>query len=307
MNSSPVRLGTAYGIAAYALWGAFPLYFVLLREVPAVEVVAHRVLWSLVVCVIAVTVMRGWRQMRALVSWRLGGLLTLGALLLATNWGIYVYSVASEQVNQASLGYFINPLVTVLLGVGVLHERLRRAQWVALALGAVAVLVLTLGYGGLPWISLSLAITFGLYGLIKKMVGASLSALTGLAGETIALGPLAVAFVVWAELSGNGHFTVNGARSAVLLALSGAITVVPLLLFAASARRVPLSILGLLQYLTPVLQLLIAVVVLHEHMPAVRWAGFALVWAGLLVLTADSVVAGRAARPDQSEKILAKS
>ncbi|HNP59019.1 MAG TPA: EamA family transporter RarD [Gordonia sp. (in: high G+C Gram-positive bacteria)] len=299
---SGVGTGIGYGIAAYALWGAFPLYFVLLDGVPPIEIVAHRVLWSLVVCLVAVALTRQWRQVWSAATWRVGGLLALGAVFLAANWGIYVYSVSVGEVNQASLGYFINPLVTVLLAVGVLHERLRRAQWVALGLGGLAVLVLTLGYGGLPWISLSLAITFGLYGLIKKTVGESVSALTGLTVETVALAPAAAVFVVWLQARGEGHFLSEGADITTLLILCGAITVVPLLFFAAAARRVPLSILGLLQYLTPVLQLLIAVVVLGEHMPAVRWMGFGLVWLALGVLTVDSLRAVRAAHVSGSQR-----
>lgn len=299
---SSAAVGVAFGVGAYTLWGAFPLYFVLLDDVPPIEIVAHRVLWSLAVCLIAVALTRQWRQVWAAMNWRVGGLLALGAVFLAVNWGVYVYSVSADEVTQASLGYFINPLVTVLLAVGVLHERLRRAQWMALGLGGVAVLVLTVGYGAVPWISLSLAVSFGFYGLIKKKVGESVSALTGLTVETIALAPAAAVFVLWLQTHGEGHFLSEGAEVTTLLILVGAITVVPLLMFAASARRVPLSILGLLQYLTPVLQLLIAVVVLGEDMPAVRWVGFALVWMALVLLTFDSLRTLRSARKPGSKR-----
>ena len=289
--------GVWYGIGAYALWGAFPLYFTLLAGSGPVEIVLHRVVWSLLVCAVALVVLRRWRDLGAMRSPRTAGLLTLAAFVLALNWGIYVYSVGSEQVVQASLGYFINPLVTVLLGVVVLRERLRPAQWVAVSIGAVAVAVLTIDYGGLPWIALSLAFSFALYGLVKKTVGVSLSALTGLSGETMALAPLAAAALIWFEVTGRGHFTDDAPWHGLLLAASGVITVVPLLLFAAAARRVPLSTMGLLQYLTPVLQLLCAVVVLGERMPVSRWIGFALVWVALGVLTADSLRRSILSRP----------
>ncbi len=295
MNSSDGdgSRGTVYGIAAYGLWGAFPLFFTLLSFASPVEIVVHRVLWSLLVCAVLLLILRRGRDLAALRSPRTIGLLTAGAFMLSLNWGIYVYAVISEQVTQASLGYFINPLVTVLLGVVVLKERLRPLQWAAVGIGAVAVTVLTLDYGTPPWIALSLAGSFGLYGLVKKVVGVSLTAITGLAGETVSLAPVAAGLLIWLELTGRGHFGGNPPWNALLLAVSGLVTVVPLLLFAAAARRVPLATLGLMQYLTPVLQLLCAVLVLGEHMPLSRWVGFALVWVALAVLTADSLATNR--------------
>lgn len=285
--------GAVYGLAAYGLWGAFPLFFTLLAFASPLEIVVHRVLWSLLVCAVLLLVLRRGRDLAALRSPRTVGLLTAGATMLSLNWGIYVYAVISEQVTQASLGYFINPLVTVLLGVLVLKERLRPLQWVAVGMGAVAVTVLTVDYGTLPWIALSLAGSFGLYGLVKKVVGVSLTAITGLAAETASLAPVAAGLLIWLELTGRGHFGQNPPWQALLLAVSGLVTVVPLLLFAAAARRVPLATLGLMQYLTPVLQLLCAVLVLGEHMPLSRWVGFALVWVALAVLTADSLATNR--------------
>lgn len=293
MNSEG-RRGVAFGFGAYLLWGAFPLYFRLLDRSGAVEIVLHRVLWSLLLCAVLIAVTRSWAELRVVLS---SGrrLLVLGAaaLALALNWGVYIYAVNSGQVVEASLGYFINPLVTVALGVIVLRERLRPTQWVAVGVGSVAVAVLTVDYGRLPYIALTLACSFGLYGLIKNKVGGGVGAVVGLTTETLVLAPLAVIAVAVLTISGDSTFTENPPWQAVLLVLTGVITVAPLLLFASAARRVPLTTMGLLQYLTPVLQLICGVLVLGEHMPASRWAGFALVWAALAILTFDSLRAAR--------------
>jgi chloramphenicol-sensitive protein RarD len=289
MNSD-ARRGSLYGLGAYVLWGIFPLYFRLLERSGALEVVVHRVLWSLLVCAAVVAAVRGWNELRAaLTSGRRVAALGTAALLLALNWGVYVYAVNSGQVVEASLGYFVNPLVTVLLGVVVLRERLRPWQWVAVGIGGVAVLVLTVAYGRLPYIALTLAVSFGLYGLIKNRVGAGIGAVTGLTTETILLSPIALVALVVLERAGDGHFSENPPWQALLLASTGVTTVVPLLFFAAAARRVPLSTIGLLQYLTPVLQLLCGVLLLGEHMPPARWFGFSLVWLALAVLTVDTL------------------
>ena len=283
-----------YGLGAYGLWGAFPLYFTLLHRSTPFEIVLHRILWSLVVCLVAVAVVNRWSDLRsALTTGRTATLLTVAASVLALNWGIYIFAVNSGQVVEASLGYFVNPLITVLLGVLVLRERLRPTQWAAVAVGGVAVAVLTADYGRLPWIALTLALSFGTYGLIKNVVGASLPALVSLTAETAVLAPLAAAALVVVELRGQGHFTVNAPWQALLLASVGVATVVPLVLFAAAARRVPLSTMGLMQYLTPVLQLVAGVVLLGEHMPPSRWIGFGLVWVALAVLTIDSMRSSR--------------
>ncbi|MFV0257947.1 MAG: EamA family transporter RarD [Acidimicrobiales bacterium] len=283
-DAAPERRGALYGISAYAMWGLFPLYFALLGAATPLEIVLHRVLWSLVVCIALVTVLGRWDAVRALRSFRVAVPLAVAAVVLALNWGIYVYSVGVGQVTQASLGYYINPLVTVVFGVVFLGERLRPAQWVAVAFGAAAVLALAFDYGSVPWISLGLAASFGTYGLIKKQVGAQLPALISLTGETLALAPVAVAGLLAVELTGRGHFGVDAPVTGLLLVASGAITAAPLLLFAGAARRLPLAIMGLLQYLTPTLQLLVAVLVLGETMPASRWIGFGLVWVALLML-----------------------
>src|SRR3954464_2629118 len=296
MNSE--SRGALYGIGAYGLWGVFPLYFRLLERSGALEVVLHRVLWSLLVCLAVVAVVRGWGELRAVLAVpRQVVILGVGAVLLALNWGVYVYAVNSGQVVQASLGYYINPLVTVLLGVLVLREQLRRLQWVAVGVGALAVAVLTAAYGRPPLIALTLAVSFGLYGLIKNRVGASVGALASLTTETLVLAPVAAALLVWLEVRGEGHFGDDPPWQGLLLASVGVATVVPLLFFAAAARRVPLSTIGLLQYLTPTLQLLCGVLLLGEHMSAPRWAGFGLVWVALVVLTVDTLRAASRRRP----------
>src|SRR3954451_17212608 len=230
MNSE--SRGALYGIGAYGLWGVFPLYFRLLERSGALEVVVHRVLWSLLVCAVVVAAVRGWAELRAtLVVPQRVVTLGIGAVLLAVNWGVYVYAVNSGQGVEASLGYFVNPLVTVLLGLLGLRERLRRWQWAAVGVGAVAVAVLTIAYGRPPLIALTLALSFGLYGLIKNRVGANVGALTSLTTETLVLAPPPAALLVWLEVSGDGHFTENPPWQALLLASVGVATVVPLLFF----------------------------------------------------------------------------
>lgn len=295
--NSPHRRGVWYATTAYLLWGIFPLYFRLLERSGAAEIVMHRISWALVLCLIVVAVTRSWSELRVTLAVpRRAVMLAVAAALLTLNWGVYVYAVNSDHVIEASLGYYINPLITVLLGVTVLRERLRRLQWAAVGVAAGAVAVLTVAYGRPPWIALSLALTFGVYGLLKNRVGGSVGALAGLTTETLLLAPFAVTAAIWLELSGQGHFTANPPWQGLLLASTGIATVIPLLSFAAAARRIPLSTIGLLQYLTPTLQLLCGVAVLGEHMPAARWLGFGLVWVALILLTMDSLYAARERR-----------
>jgi chloramphenicol-sensitive protein RarD len=292
------RRGTTYGLLAYTLWGAFPLYFRLLDRSGPVEIVAHRVFWSLVFCLAIVAVARAHRDVvAALANRHQVGLLAAAAALIAANWGVYIHAVNSGQVVEASLGYFINPLVTVLLGVVVLRERLRPLQWAAVGTGAVAVGVLALVHGRVPSIALTLAVSFGLYGLMKKQVGGRVGALAGLTTETLLLGPIAAGLVIWLQATGRGQLTANPPWQGLLLVSAGLVTVIPLLMFAAAARRVPLSTLGLLQYLTPVLQLLIGVTLLGEHVAPARWVGFGVVWLALAMLTADGLRANRRRTP----------
>ncbi|GAA4349058.1 EamA family transporter RarD [Angustibacter luteus] len=295
-DTRDVRLGTAYGAGAFLLWGIFPLYFHALIPAGAIEIVVHRVVWSLLVCLVILAVTRQVGWVRAMlrnprqVAW-----LALAASCIAVNWGVYVYGVNSGQAVEAALGYFINPLVTVLLGVVVLRERLRGLQWAAVGLGAVAVVVLTAGYGHPPWIALALAFSFATYGLLKKRVGVNVGAVASLTTETAVLFPLAAAAMVWLEVTGRGTFTEQAPGHWLLLASTGIVTVVPLLLFASGARRVPLVTMGLLQFITPVLQLICGVLVLDETVPPSRWVGFGIVWAALVVLTVDAVRQSRRA------------
>ena len=289
-----VTKGTAYGATAYLIWGVFPLYFPLLKPAGAVEILLHRMVWSLVVCALVLTVIRGWREVATVLRVpKQLALLAVAATVVAINWGVYIYGVNSAQVVEASLGYFINPLVTVLLGVVVLHERLRAVQWVAVGIGALAVVVLAVDYGRPPWIALTLAFSFGIYGLAKNRVGRGVGALASLSIETGLLAPLALAALVTMELTGDGTFTNGPPLHPLLLASTGVVTAVPLLFFAAAARRVPLTTIGLLQYLNPVLQFAMGVVVLGEEMPTSRWFGFAAVWLALIVLSLDSLRTAR--------------
>jgi chloramphenicol-sensitive protein RarD len=282
------RVGVLAGLAAYLLWGLFPLYFPLLEPAGGLEIVAHRVVWSLLFVGLLLSVLRGWGQVRAAFADRHTlGVLALAAVLIVANWLVFVYGVNSGQVVETSLGYFINPLVSVLLGVVVFGERLRRLQWVAVGTAAVAVLVLTVDYGRPPWIALALAGSFGLYGLMKKLV--RVEAAPGLFVETVLVVLPAVVVMGVLEFRGSGAFGHAGTGNALLLVGSGIATAIPLLLFAAAARRVPLSTVGLLQYVNPLMQLVIAVFVFSEPLPPARLAGFAIVWLALAVFTVDSL------------------
>jgi chloramphenicol-sensitive protein RarD len=287
MSSS--RQGILFGLAAYFLWGLFPLYFKLLEHSGTVEIVLHRYIWALPICAAVIAATGAFAQVRAVLrSPRRVAALGVAAATLALTSGVYVYAVNSGHVIEASLGYFINPLATVALGVLVIREPLRPAQWAAVATGALAVIVLTVDYGRLPWIALSLACSFGIYGLVKKRVGGDVGALVGLTIETLVLAPVAVAGVVIYTVTGHGTFAANPPWQALLLASGGVAVVAPLLPFAAAARRVPLTTVGLLQYVTPVLQLLCGLM-FGERMPPSRWIGFGLVWVALVLLTADGL------------------
>ena len=283
------RRGTAYGAIAYALWGAFPLYFHLLAPAGAWEILAHRILWALLFCGAVLVVRREFAWCRSVFgNPRLLGAVTLAGLLIATNWVIYLAAVVAHHVIEASLGYFLNPIVTVAIGVVVLRERLRWLQWLAVAIGLAAGVYLTIDLGRPPWIALSLAFSFALYGLMKKRMGTSLGALHSLTSETAVLAPLAIVVLVWLAARGETTFTLDSPSHPLLLASAGVVTAVPLLLFAAAARRVPLVTIGLLQFITPVLQLICGVLLLGETMAPSRWIGFAIVWIALLVLTFDA-------------------
>ncbi|WP_182884503.1 EamA family transporter RarD [Microbispora sp. H10885] len=294
------RRGLLFGVAAYTMWGLFPLYWPLLKPSGAVEILAHRMVWSLVVVVAVLAVRRHWSWIRTITRRQLI-LLTVAAVTVSVNWGTYIYAVNTGHVVESALGYFINPLVSVLFGVLVFRERLRVWQWAAVGLGAVAVLILTLDYGRLPWIALVLAFSFGTYGLVKKKAG--VGSAESLTIETLVLLVPALAYLLVLEANGTGTFAHHGAGHALLLVAAGVITAVPLLFFTASALLVPLTVIGLLQYIAPVLQFLCGVLIVHETMPASRWAGFVVVWLALSVFTWDSIRAARVSRRERAAEL----
>ena len=289
--------GLLFGIGAYGIWGLLPVFFLLLAPAGAIEIVGWRVLLSLVFCAILLTVTRGWGRFAAILRNRRTSLVMgVAGVVILINWLVYVYATLSGHVVEAALGYFINPIVTVLLGVFVLHERLRPAQWVAIGISALAVILLAVNYGSFPWIALALAFSFGSYGLIKKRVGGQVDAISGLTIETLWLSPVALVMLIAVGASSGLTFGTISAGHTTAMLLTGVVTAIPLLLFAAAARRLPLTYLGLTQYLTPVLQFLVGVFLLGEDMPPARWAGFALIWAALIVLTVDMFLSGRSGR-----------
>jgi chloramphenicol-sensitive protein RarD len=293
---SELRRGYLFGLAAYVCWGFFPLYFKLLRPAGPLEILAHRVIWSAVFVALLLSALRGWRGIAALRHRRrtLAGI-ALAAVLIAVNWGVYIYGVNSAHVVETSLGYFITPLISVAFGLVLFGERLRGPQGAAIGLGSIAVVVLTVDYGRLPWIALTLAVSFACYGLVKKRLG--LPPADGLFIESGLLAVPGLGYLGW--LTGAGHSTLGrgSAGHAALLLASGVITAVPLLLFAGSANRIPMTGLGILQYIAPVLQLFCGVVIYHEPMPPARLLGFGLVWLALVIFTWDALTAGRRGAP----------
>ncbi|WP_327430896.1 MULTISPECIES: EamA family transporter RarD [unclassified Streptomyces] len=286
------HIGLLNGFAAYGMWGLVPLFWPLMKPSGAVEILAHRMVWSLVVVGAVLLVMRRWAWAGELVRQpRKLGLVAIAATVITVNWGVYIWSVNSGHVVEASLGYFINPLVTIALGVLLLKERLRPVQWAAVGVCFAAVGVLTIGYGRPPWISLCLAFSFGTYGLVKKKV--NLGGIESLAAETAIQFLPALAYLLWLGAKGEATFATEGVGHAALLAATGVVTALPLVCFGAAAIRVPLSTLGLLQYLAPVFQFLLGILYFHEAMPPERWAGFALVWVALSLLTFDALRAAR--------------
>ncbi|MGN6444445.1 EamA family transporter RarD [Amnibacterium sp.] len=291
------RAGLLFGVGAYLLWGAMPLYFLLMRPAGAFEIVSWRIVFSLVFCAILLAVTRSWRRFRAVLGDRRAvASFGLAGALIWVNWTVYVLATTTGHVVEAALGYFINPIVTILLGVVVLRERLRPGQWVAIGISAVAVVVIAVEAGALPWTSLALALSFGGYGLVKKRLG-RIDAVSGLTLETAWLTPVAIVELVLVGAGPGLAYGAAGVLPTLMLTSAGIGTAVPLLLFAASTRRLPLSVVGFLQYLTPILQLVIGVAFLHEAMSVGRWVGFGLVWLALAVLIGEGVVRGRSRRP----------
>lgn len=283
-----MRNGVLFALGAYLLWGLFPLYWPLLEPAGAIEILAHRMLWSAVVMTIIITIIRRWRTVRAL-SARTWGLMGLAAIFIGVNWGVYIYAVNNGHVVDASLGYFINPLVAVALGVLTLREKLSPLQWAALGVAIVGVVITASGASGFPYIGIVLAVTFGLYGLIKRVI--NISADVSLFGESILLFLPALAYIIFLQADGTANFVNHGNLRIALFIAAGLVTAIPLLFFGAAARQLPLSILGLLQYVNPLTQFLLGVLWAGEHMSPERWIGFIVIWGALVLLSID--MAGR--------------
>lgn len=293
------RRGALFGVAAYTVWGLFPLYWPLLKPATPAEILAHRFVWSLVFVCVLIALGRNWAKVRTVLrSWRTMLTLAAASLMIAVNWFAYIYGVNNGLVVEASLGYFINPLVSVVLGVLVFGERLRLAQWAAVGLATIAVVVLTVDYGRLPYLALTLAFSFGFYGLLKKL--APVESAVGLAVESGVLLLPAIGLLVVLSARGDLAFGQVSVGHTALLISAGAVTAVPLLFFASAARAVSLTTLGILQYLAPTLQLILGLTVFDESMPPARLAGFCLVWLALLIFSVDGLWARRPApRPEQ--------
>jgi len=288
------------GAAAYVMWGFFPLFFPLLEPASAFEILAHRVIWSLVTVVLVILVLGRTARVRELLRrGRTAPLLALAAALISINWGTFIWASNNGRVVEISLGYFINPLVTMLLGVLLLAERLRTMQWVAVGIATVAVAVLAVDYGRPPWVALAVAFSFGFYGLVKKKANAP--AVEAMTIETAAIGPVALAFVIGLGITGDGHFTSEGPSQIVLFAISGVMTLIPLLCFGAAATRIPMVMIGMLQYIAPIMQFCIGVFLKHEDMTAGRWTGFAIVWVALVIFTYEAVTHRRRQLRDAAE------
>lgn len=283
-----MRSGILYAALAFLCWGLFPIYFHALDEVPPLQILAHRMVWSLAFLLVVLLLRRQWKWLEQVRQPRVFFSFMLSALLLSANWLVYIWSVTNHHVIEASLGYFINPLVNIMLGYLILKERMRPVQWVAIAIAALGVGWLTWQAGTVPWIALILAFSFGAYGLLRKT--AALGALEGLSFETMVLFPLAAGYVIWLTVHGQNVFlTTASDTTRWLLVMAGPFTAIPLLLFATGARKIPLSILGLLQYLSPTLQFLLGVWLFKEAFTLDRLVGFALIWAALALFAGEGL------------------
>jgi chloramphenicol-sensitive protein RarD len=283
-----VNKGILSALAAYLIWGIFPLYWKMLTNIPAMQIMTHRVVWSFLFVVVLISLRRDWTRLRSTLNRRTLLIYLLAGVLLAVNWTIYIWSVNAGFILESSLGYFINPLVSVLLGVVFLREKLRPWQWFTVGLAALGVLYLTITHGSLPWISLALACTFGLYGFIKKQ--APLGSLTGLTLETALIFLPALGFLLVAEANGTGAFGHLNLLQSFLLIFTGVVTAVPLLLFSEGARRIPLAMLGLLQYVSPTMQFLLGVLLYHEAFTHERVIGFSIIWLALIIYSAEGLL-----------------
>ncbi len=284
-----MKKGILYGIGAYTLWGLLPVYWKWLHTVPALQLLCHRIFWSFIVLVITIYCLHQWQTLRdKALNRRVLRIYLVAALLIGFNWLVYVWSVNAGFILEASLGYFINPLISVLLGVLILHERLRPLQWASMALAAAGVLYLTLIYGSLPWIALSLATSFAIYGYVKKI--APLSSLYGLTLETGILLIPAILVLVFSEFSGQGAFMHSGAISNLLMAGAGIVTIIPLLMFSSAAQRIPLTMVGVLQYISPTLQFFIGFLLYKEPFTPARFVGYALVWVAVILFCTEQFI-----------------
>jgi len=297
--------GIAYAFGAYALWGLFPLYFLSIRDTNPFEIVSYRIIFSLLFCALVIAAIRKWGRFREIFrSKRTILMLGLASAVIYLNWQIFVAAVVAGHVVESSLGYFMNPILTVILGVVVLRERLRPLQWVAVSISFIAVLVLTFGGSGVPWVSLGLAITFGLYGLIKKRVGRNVDPLSGLMIESMWMTPIAIAqWLVVSSMVGVTAFT-HGVPYALWIMAAGPITAIPLMMFAAATRRIPLTAIGLIQYSTPIFSFVFGVFVLKEPMPQARWAGFFIVWISLVILVIDMLRHAKRSRTARAAELI---
>ncbi|AXK36474.1 EamA family transporter RarD [Streptomyces armeniacus] len=286
--TSQARTGLIFGFTAYGLWGLLPLYWHLLESTPALETLAHRMAWSLPTALLVLVLMGRWSWIRPLARQpKKLGLLFLAASVISVNWGLFIWAVANDRVIEASLGYFINPLVSIAFGVLMLRERLRPAQWLAVGIGALAVVVLSVGYGQVPWLSITLAFSFATYGLLKKRV--KLDGVESFSTETAMQFLPALGVLLYLGTRGDATFTTEGLGHGLLLACTGIATALPLIFFGAAAVRLPLSTIGLLQYMAPAFMFVLGLLVFHEPMPPERWAGFLLVWTALVLLTWDAL------------------
>jgi chloramphenicol-sensitive protein RarD len=284
-------LGLLFGVSAYTLWGLFPIYWPLLEPANPVEIVSHRAVWTLVFCFIILWLTKTLKSTLALLKRpKIVAGLFLGSILISINWIIYIYAATSGHVVEASLGYYINPIVVIATGVLILKEKLRPLQWVSVGVATLGVAVLTLDYGRLPWIALGLAFSWGGYGLVKKQLG--LGALEGLSIETLISSGAYLAYLIWLGNQGEGQFGVSW-KITLLFIGGGAVTAIPLLLFNGATNRLPLTLIGLLQYITPTIQFSIGVWYFNEDMPAARWIGFVIIWIALVALAIDLVKSGR--------------
>ena len=284
-------LGLLFGVSAYTLWGLFPIYWPLLKPANPLEIVSHRAVWTLVFCFIILALTKSLKSTLSLLKRpKIVAGLFLGSILISINWIIYIYAANNEHVVEASLGYYINPIVVIATGVIVLKEKMRPLQWLAVGIATLGVAVLTIDYGRLPWIALGLALSWGSYGLVKKQLG--LGALEGLSIETLLSSGFYLAYLIWLGNKGEGHFTYSLTLTLLLIG-GGAVTAIPLLLFNGSTNRLPLTLIGLLQYITPTIQFCIGVWYYNEDMSTARWVGFLIIWVALMSLATDLVKSSR--------------